>query len=113
MDRHADSEVKMRVVVYQLRQDGKRVEEGTHLDRPVTGLLSMASTETVNYHGHMLQIGTRGPRNGQFDHVVPPLYEPKLVDMRERSGKWRMRFIGFQAGKDGAGVVQEWLCEIG
>lgn len=103
----------MEAVVYQLRKDGKKLDPAACQSNPLKGRLQLSATDTVHYQGRMLNIGLNGPRRGQFDKMAPTLFEPKLLDISERNGKLRLWFIGFQTGAEGAGVVQEWVCDFG
>ncbi|WP_283150493.1 hypothetical protein [Silvimonas soli] len=73
----------------------------------------MTGTDTQNYKGHVLNVNRKGEDGSPPDHLLPPLYDPKIGGLVNFDGKVRIRFIGFQLTPDGCAVVQEWVCDIG
>jgi hypothetical protein len=100
----------VRVIVFRLRQDGRRMAEIRWSNAPVgPGQLEMYRV----LHGSESYAVISLTRPGQVKdrQLLPELYEPVLVTI----GHNRLLFRGYERSKDdqGArGVVQEWLCEV-
>jgi hypothetical protein len=100
----------MRVIVYRLRKEGRRLQESRWCNDPVgPGDLHMHNMLAGSEAYQVIELWRPGKVKDQY--LLPALFEPRLVTI----GNSRFLFRGFErTGSGGAtrGTVQEWLCEV-
>ncbi len=94
----------MKVRVYPLRRNGRRMER-TDAPDGVPGDLRMYSMVQGSEMHRVARLCTRTDRSSTDRELLPPLFSPELVAVGDRA----LLLRGFQA-VDGTAYVQEWRC---